>query len=121
MEEHTKPSRQSTNQMSILIWKNILTYLNQYIELLKKFNGNLIIQTCFLRGKHNDFIIDNTTKEEIDLWIEHIKNIKPRKTMVYAIDRETPEKNLEKIGLNELQTIVKPLIQLGFEVDCYGK
>ena len=95
--------------------------LNQYIELLKKFNGNLIIQTCFLRGKHNDFIIDNTTKEEIDLWIEHIKNIKPRKTMVYAIDRETPEKNLEKIGLNELQTIVKPLIQLGFEVDCYGK
>lgn len=95
--------------------------LNQYIELLKKFNGNLIIQTCFLRGKHNDFIVDNTTKEEIDLWIEHIKNIKPRKTMVYAIDRETPEKNLEKIGLNELQTIVKPLIQLGFEVDCYGK
>lgn len=95
--------------------------LEEYIETLEKYNGNLIIQTCFLRGEHNGVIIDNTTKKEISLWTEHIKKIKPRKTMIYAIERETPEKNLEKVGITELEQIAEPLRQLGFDVECYGK
>ena len=100
---------------------NIDFDLEEYIETLEKYNGNLIIQTCFLRGEHNGVIIDNTTKKEISLWTEHIKKIKPRKTMIYAIERETPEKNLEKVGITELEQIAEPLRQLGFDVECYGK
>lgn len=95
--------------------------LEKYVERLQDFKGELVIQTCFLRGEHNGLKIDNTTQEEIALWTEYIKKIKPRKTMIYAIERETPEKNLEKISLDELEQIAEPLRQLGFTVECYGK
>ena len=100
---------------------NVNFDLEKYINILREFKGNLIIQTCFLRGEHNGIKIDNTTEEEITLWTEHIKKINPRKIMIYAIDRETPEKNLEKITLKELEQIAKPLRKFGFHVDCYGK
>lgn len=95
--------------------------LEKYINLLLKFKGNLIIQTCFLRGEHNGVKIDNTTKEEVELWIEHIKKINPRKIMIYAIDRETPEKNLEKVSQDELEEIANPLKRLGYNIECFGK
>lgn len=95
--------------------------LEKYVEMLQDFKGALVVQTCFLRGEHNGVRIDNTTEEEVALWIKHIRKITPRKTMIYAIERETPEKNLEKISLNELEQIAEPLRQLGFEVECYGK
>lgn len=95
--------------------------LDKYIETLQEFKGDIIIQTCFLRGEHNGVKIDNTSENEITLWIEHIKKTKPRKTMIYAIDRETPEKNLEKISQQELESIANRLRELNFEVECYGK
>lgn len=95
--------------------------LDKYIEQLLKFKGDLIIQTCFLRGEHNGIKIDNTSKEEVDLWIEHIKKIKPKKIMIYAIERDTPEKNLEKISQEELEKIARPLKQLGYDIECFGK
>ncbi len=100
---------------------NVNLDLENYINILQEFKGNLTIQTCFLRGEHNGVKIDNTTEKEISLWMEHIKKINPKKTMIYAIDRETPEKNLEKISLEELEQIAEPLRQLGFDVACYGK
>ena len=100
---------------------NVNFDLEKYINILQEFNGDLIIQTCFLRGEHNGVKIDNTTEDEINLWIEHIKKINPRKTMIYAIDRETPEKNLEKISQSELEKIADKLRQFGFEVECFGK
>ena len=100
---------------------NVNFDLEKYINTLQEYKGNLIIQTCFLRGEHNGIKIDNTTEKEVSLWIEHIKKINPRKTMIYAIDRETPEKKLEKISLKELEQIAKPLRELGYDIECYGK
>ena len=100
---------------------NVNFDLEKYINILQEYKGNLTIQTCFLRGEHNGVKVDNTTEEEIALWIEHIKKINPKKTMIYAIDRETPEKNLEKISQVELEKIAERLRQLGFIVECFGK
>ena len=100
---------------------NVNFDLEKYINILQEYKGNLVIQTCFLRGEHNGVKIDNTTEEEISLWVEHIKKINPRKTMIYAIDRETPEKNLEKISQDELEKIAERLRQFGFVVECFGK
>lgn len=100
---------------------NIDFDLEKYIELLQQYKGELVVQTCFLRGEHNGKKIDNTSDEELKLWYEHVKKIAPRKTMIYAIERETPEKNLEKISLSELEKIAEPLRQHGYDVECYGK
>lgn len=90
--------------------------VNRQIEDLKRFNGNLIIQTLFLRGKLKDGAIDNTTEEEVSLWLEALKIIRPKQVMIYSIDRETPTKGLEKVPLETLQQIAERTRKIGFEV-----
>lgn len=40
--------------------------------------------------------------------------------MIYAIDRSTPEKDLEKLTVAELENIADNVRALGFEVECFG-
>lgn len=86
------------------------------LEQFKKFNGNLIIQTLFLRGRLADGIIDNTTEEEVSAWLDALQIIQPKQVMIYSIDRETPTKELEKIPLETLQQIAERTRKIGFEV-----
>ena len=99
---------------------NVKINLEQYIEDLQRFEGQVIIQTLFLRGKHNGEVIDNTTDEEVNLWLDHLKKIKPRKTMIYVIDRDTPEKNLEKLGTEEMSIIAGKVKALGLDIEYYS-
>ena len=99
---------------------NVKINLEQYIEDLQRFDGQVIIQTLFLRGEHNGQKIDNTTDKEINLWLDHLKKIKPRKTMIYVIDRETPEKNLEKLSTEEMSRIADKVKALGLNVEFYS-
>jgi len=89
--------------------------LDWLVNQLKKFNGDLIIQTLFLRGKHNNELIDNTTDNEIEMWLEKLKIIKPKKVMIYTIDRATPAKHLEKIKVEKLEEIAKKVELIGME------
>ena len=99
---------------------NVKIDIEKYIQCLQRFEGQVIIQTLFLRGKHHNDTIDNTTEEEINLWLEHLKKIKPRKTMIYVIDRETPEKNLEKLSSDEMSKIADKVKALGLNVEYYS-
>jgi wyosine [tRNA(Phe)-imidazoG37] synthetase (radical SAM superfamily) len=90
--------------------------LEKIIEQLKAFNGQLVIQTMFLRGKHNGEIIDNTTEEELVAYTKLISVIRPSKVMIYSIDRDTPVEGLEKIKRTELESIAKRISSIGIEV-----
>ncbi len=90
------------------------------IENLKKFEGNLIIQTMFLRGTHQGMPVDNTTEEEVSAWINAIKEISPKQVMVYSLDRETPEKTLHKVTVKEMNHIADKLRAEGFSVVVAG-
>ena len=92
----------------------------ELIRQLCRFNGQLIIQTIFLRGIHNDVVIDNTNDEEILAWIEALKKINPRKVMIYTINRATPVKTLQKLLLSELEAIAERVRKEGFEVSVSG-
>lgn len=70
--------------------------VNKVVDNLKRFSGNVIIQTMFLRGWHDGKRIDNTVEEELKPWLETLQRISPRSVMVYTIDRKTPEESLEK-------------------------
>ena len=92
----------------------------QHIEGLKRFNGDFTLQTMFLRGTHNGEKIDNSTNEELSAWFEAVKELNPKMIMIYTIDRDTPEKDLEKVSLQELNTIASELEKLGFKVSVSG-
>jgi wyosine [tRNA(Phe)-imidazoG37] synthetase (radical SAM superfamily) len=90
------------------------------VNELKKFDGKLIIQTMFLRGKIDGQIVDNTTEEETTAWISAIKEIRPQQVMMYSLDRETPVSSLEKVSFDEMNIIAEKLRKDGFEVSVAG-
>lgn len=86
------------------------------IEQLCRFNGNVIIQTMFLKGEHEGVSVNNMTEEEVSGWIEALKLIKPKQVMIYTIDRETPVKELRKATHEELDGIAERARREGFDV-----
>ena len=63
--------------------------------------------------------IDNTCEEEFVPWLEIVKSINPRSVMLYSIDRITPEKNLEKLLIPELERYADRVRELGIETKTY--
>jgi wyosine [tRNA(Phe)-imidazoG37] synthetase (radical SAM superfamily) len=89
----------------------------ELISGLAAFNGKLIIQTLFLRGKYNEQIIDNTTPEEVDAWLRALDKIKPSEVMIYTISRDTPPEggDLNKVPTHELREIASKVEKLGIK------
>jgi wyosine [tRNA(Phe)-imidazoG37] synthetase (radical SAM superfamily) len=92
---------------------------HELIGNLNKFEGDLIIQTMFLRGRFRGEEIDNTTPEEVAAWLEHLKSIRPKLVMIYPIARATPVHNLEKVPAAELELIAAKVRAAGLNVQVY--
>lgn len=90
-----------------------------YIQKLKMFNGNVSIQTIFLKGHHNGKYIDNTTPEELNLWLKALTEINPKEVMIYTIDRETPADKLERISTKTLNSICDLVLAHGINAKVY--
>ena len=85
------------------------------VDLMKLFEGRLIVQTMFLRGEYLGQKVDNTTDEEVTAWLELVKEIAPRQVMVYSLDRDTPCQTISKVEKDELREIAKRVEALGIE------
>ena len=90
------------------------------VRYMKMFEGRLIIQTMFLRGSYEGRPVDNTTEREVAAWLELVKEIGPRQVMIYTIDRDTPDPDLEKVYLDELGDIARRVRALGIECSVAG-
>lgn len=94
--------------------------LDKTVEQLKDFNGQVIIQTLFIRGEHKGEIIDNTTEEEVNAWLNLIQKIRPKQLMIYTIARDTPAQGLERISVTQLEQIADRAREMGFDVQVSG-
>lgn len=90
--------------------------IDSLIENMKKFNGDLIIQTMFLKGEFEGQNVDNTGSAFVEPWIAQLEAIKPKQVMIYTIDRETPAHGLKKATKEELDRIGALLESKGFKV-----
>ena len=84
------------------------------VELMKLFEGKMILQTMFLRGEYLGQRVDNTTEKEVEAWLDIVEQIRPRQVMIYSLDRDTPCQTLEKVEKEELQKIAAKLQERGF-------
>jgi wyosine [tRNA(Phe)-imidazoG37] synthetase (radical SAM superfamily) len=94
---------------------------SKMVGQLIAFEGKLIIQTLFIKGEFNGIFIDNTTKTELEAWMELIRKIKPQKLMIYSIARDTPIDTLLKINetvLNQIATRVREMLNIEVEVSA---
>lgn len=86
------------------------------ISQLADFGNQCVVQTMMLRGSYNGQRIDNTTEDEVLALIAAYRQIAPREVMLYSIDRQTPIKELEKVGRDELEQIAERIRQSGIKV-----
>jgi len=93
--------------------------IKKIIKQLQQMNGDFILQTLFFKGEIDGQYFDNATEPHLSLWMEVVKQLHPRKVMIYSLDRNTPAQKLEKIPREQLQKIVKQLQGFGIEADAY--
>ena len=49
-----------------------------------------------------------------------VRDLKPREVMVYTLDREAPAEGLEKFTAEEMEILVRPLIEEGMNIQIRG-
>lgn len=90
--------------------------LDEVVEAMMKFEGRFVLQTMFLKSP--DF--DTAEPDALEKWMEIVRKVKPREIMVYTIDRETPDKSLQKYTVEEMKAFVQSLEEEGFDIQIRG-
>lgn len=90
--------------------------MEEIVSDLERFEGDFILQTMFLRAP--DF--DSSSPEVLGGWMDIVRRLRPRKIMVYTIDRETPQAGLVKFTAEEMALLVRPLSDEGFDIQING-
>ncbi len=85
------------------------------VENMKLFEGQLIVQSMFLRGHCDGVDVDNCTPQAIEEWLQLIADVAPKSVMVYSIDRDTPCQTLQKVEREELTLIAQRVREMGIE------
>lgn len=93
--------------------------LDAIIRDIKKFEGNQVVQTLFLRGEYEGEYIDNTSEEEVKAWIDVIKEVNPKFVMIYPVERDTAASGIEKVPLKDLQAIAAQVEKSGIKTKLY--
>ena len=107
----------ATTALARLINRPVGTYdLDEVVANLRRFEGNFVLQTMFLRCP----AFDSTARENVEGWLSIVRELRPREVMVYTVDRETPMKGIEKVSPEEMAEIVRPLVEEGFKVQIRG-
>lgn len=86
------------------------------VEDLSGFGGDFVLQTMFLKGP--DF--DSSSPEVLGPWMDIVRRLRPRELMVYTIDRPTPAAGLQKFTVSQMQELVQPLLDEGFNIQIKG-
>ena len=104
-----------TDAQAALVNRPTGTYhVADVVDNLRKFNGDFVLQTMFLKGP------GWATEDWVQDWMQTVRALKPREVMVYTIDRETPLKELQKYTVEEMRSLVQPLIDEGYQIQIKG-
>ncbi|MEE4177393.1 MAG: radical SAM protein [Bacteroides sp.] len=93
--------------------------LEDILQNLRQFKGQMIIQTLFVKGHYRGVSFDNTTEEELTAWLRHLYELQPKLVMIYPIARATPAEDVEKIGPDKLWEIAQRVESLGIATEVY--
>lgn len=90
--------------------------VEQIVCDLERFEGNFVLQTMFLRSDG----FDSSSPEVLMPWMDIVRRLRPREVMVYTLDREAPMSGLRKFTVEEMEMLLKPLIDEGFKIQIKG-
>lgn len=82
------------------------------VEALKRFEGDFVLQTMFLRAPG----FDSGAPEVLEGWMEIVRTLRPRLIQMYSIARPTPQQGLQKYTADEMKEFAAPLLADGFNI-----
>ncbi len=91
--------------------------LDNVVEGIKQFKGEVIIQTMLLKGNKDGVSTDNTTPEAVAAWLKVIADIKPDRVVVYTLDRDTPSQTITRASVEEMEAIASKVEAMGIKCD----
>lgn len=92
--------------------------IEEIIENIAAFEGQACVQTMFMTGQTPEgYSVDNTSERYVLPWIDALRRIRPRKVMIYTIDRETPTAGLQKAAPETLDGIAALVREVGLTVE----
>jgi len=91
--------------------------VDRIVAGLKKFDGNFILQTMFLKGACPDY---ENEPELLSSWMDIVRVLRPRKIMVYTLDRPAPQAGLGKMPAEVMRKLLEPLFEEGFDIQIKG-
>ena len=86
------------------------------VAALKRFEGDFVLQTMFLRAPG----FDSSAPEVLLGWMDIVRELRPREVMVYTLDREAPMQGLQKFTPEEMAALVRPLVEEGIKIQIRG-
>ena len=106
-----------TTELSRIINRPAPGYrVEDIVEALKRFEGDFVLQTMFLRCEG----FDSSSPEVLSGWMDIVRTLRPREVMVYTIDRQTPQAGLVRFTPEEMRALTAPLVEEGFRVQVRG-
>jgi wyosine [tRNA(Phe)-imidazoG37] synthetase (radical SAM superfamily) len=94
--------------------------LEDLVACLKRFEGDLVIQTLLTRGTVHGEPVDNTAAEEVGALVERLREIRPKRVALYSLDRPAPEPGLLILPPGDLERVAATLRREGFPVDVHA-
>ncbi|MBO6169021.1 MAG: radical SAM protein [Bacteroidales bacterium] len=109
-----------TDELAALINRPAPGYsVRRTVEALKRFEGDFILQTMFLRAcglPDAECSFDTGSPEVLGPWMDIVRELRPRLIQVYSIDRPTPASGLQKYSTEQMKALVEPLLLEGFNI-----
>ena len=100
-----------------LINKPVGSYsIDKVVDSLSGFKGDFVLQTMFVRSSY----FNTAEPDALNRWMDIVRRLSPREIMIYTIDRETPDKTLQKYTVDEMKAFVRPLLDEGFKIQIRG-
>ncbi len=89
--------------------------VTRVIEGMRRFQGDFILQTLFLRAPG----FDSSDPKVLVPWMDIVRDLRPREIEAYTIARPTPQAGLGKFSAVEMTAMLRPLIEEGFNIQIY--
>lgn len=86
--------------------------VDDVVKGMKRFEGDFILQTMFLRS--DDF--DSLEPQMLAKWMDIVRELRPRLIMAYTIARPTPQSGLSAYSAAQIHEALKPLEDEGFKI-----
>ena len=88
-------------------------HVREIVDGMKSFDGDFVLQTMFLKGP------GISAEEIVPGWMDIVRELRPREVMVYTLDRPAPVPGLSKYSSQEMERMVQPLVNEGFNIKIY--